>query len=88
MRAALGVGETIDNPASQSLIADYYPPDVRGRAFACQRATPFFGQALGTGRRRRRGGDCSSWRWAFLVVGVPGSLLALVVWRLPEPRPG
>ena len=49
VRAALGVGETVDNPASQSLIADYYPPDVRGRAFALQRATPFFGQAIGLG---------------------------------------
>jgi MFS family permease len=28
------------------------------------------------------------WRWAFLVVGVPGSLLALAVWRLPEPGRG
>jgi MFS family permease len=87
VRAALGVGETVDNPASQSLIADYYPPDVRGRAFALQRATPFFGQALGLGVA---GGVAAvlSWRWAFLLVGVPGSILALVVWRLPEPRRG
>lgn len=87
VRAALGVGETVDNPASQSLIADYYPPDVRGRAFALQRATPFFGQALGLGVA---GGIAAvlSWRWAFLLVGVPGSILALVVWRLPEPRRG
>ena len=49
VRAALGIGETVDNPSSQSLIADYYPPDVRGRAFALQRATPFFGQAIGLG---------------------------------------
>ena len=87
VRAALGIGETVDNPASQSLIADYYPPDVRGRAFALQRATPFFGQAIGLGVA---GGVAAllSWRWSFLVVGVPGSILALVVWRLPEPRPG
>ena len=49
VRATLGIGETVDNPASQSLIADYYRADVRGRAFALQRATPFFGQALGLG---------------------------------------
>jgi len=87
VRAALGIGETVDNPASQSLIADYYPADVRGRAFALQRATPFFGQALGLGVA---GGVAAllSWRWAFLLVGVPGSILALVVWRLPEPRRG
>lgn len=87
VRAALGIGETVDNPASQSLIADYYPAEVRGRAFALQRATPFFGQALGLGVA---GGVAAllSWRWAFLLVGVPGSILALVVWRLPEPRRG
>jgi MFS family permease len=87
VRAALGIGETVDNPSSQSLIADYYPPDVRGRAFALQRATPFFGQAIGLGVA---GGVAAvlSWRWSFLVVGVPGSILALVVWRLPEPQRG
>lgn len=87
VRATLGIGETVDNPASQSLIADYYRADVRGRAFALQRATPFFGQALGLGLA---GGVAAvlSWRWAFLLVGVPGSLLALAMWRLPEPRRG
>jgi MFS family permease len=87
VRATLGIGETIDNPASQSLIADYYPSDVRGRAFALQRATPFFGQALGLGVA---GGVAAvlSWRWAFLLVGVPGSLLAIATWRLPEPQRG
>ncbi|MFZ6002910.1 MAG: MFS transporter [Actinomycetota bacterium] len=87
VRAALGIGETVDNPASQSLIADYYGIEVRGRAFALQRATPFFGQALGLALA---GGVASllGWRWAFLLVGVPGSLLAIAVWRLPEPRRG
>jgi MFS family permease len=32
VRAALGAGETIDNPASSSLMADYYPVKLRGRA--------------------------------------------------------
>lgn len=87
VRATLGIGETIDNPASQSLLADYYRPEVRGRAFALQRATPFFGQALGVGLA---GGVAAllGWRWAFLIVGVPGSILALAVWRLPEPTRG
>ncbi len=87
VRATLGMGETIDNPASQALLADYYRTQVRGRAFALQRATPFFGQALGVGLA---GGVAAllGWRWAFLVVGVPGSLLALAVWRLPEPTRG
>jgi MFS family permease len=87
VRATLGIGETTDNPASQSLLADYYRTDVRGRAFALQRAAPFFGQALGVGLA---GGIAAllGWRWAFLLVGVPGSILAVAVWRLPEPVRG
>jgi MFS family permease len=87
VRAALGVGETIDNPASQSLLADYYPVATRGRAYAYHRILPFVGAALGT----VLGGVVAAtlgWRWAFLLVGVPGSLLAVLVWRLPEPARG
>jgi MFS family permease len=84
IRAALGIGETVDNPASQSLLADYYPAERRGRAYAAQRAAPLVGTALGTGV----GGLVSAtlgWRWAFVLVGVPGSIIALMCWRLPEP---
>lgn len=87
VRATLGIGETIDNPASQSLIADYYKPDLRGRAYAYQRVAPTVGQAIGLGI----GGIVGAvfgWRAAFLIVGVPGSILALVVWRMQEPIRG
>jgi MFS family permease len=87
VRAALGVGETVDNPSSQSLIADYYPTGIRGRAYAYHRILPFVGGALGT----VLGGVVAAtlgWRWAFILVGVPGSLLAIAVWRLPEPARG
>ena len=87
VRAALGVGETIDNPSSSSLIADYYQAEVRSRAFAFVRVAPLAGTAIGTAL----GGLIAAnlgWRWAFLLVGVPGSLLAIAVLRLPEPQRG
>lgn len=87
VRAALGIGETIDNPASSSLTADYYAPAVRGRAFALQRVAPIVGTAVGTALGGLVGA-VFGWRWAFLIVGVPGSLLALAVLRLPEPPRG
>ena len=87
VRAALGVGETIDNPASGSLMADYYPATTRGRAYAYQRAAPTVGIAVGIAVGGVVG-DALGWRAAFLVVGVPGSLLALAVWRMTEPRRG
>lgn len=87
VRTAVGVGDTIDDPASQSLMADYYPARVRGRAYAYFRATPTVGRALGIAV----GGGVGAllgWRAAFLVVAVPGLLLALGVWRLREPARG
>lgn len=87
VRSTLGMADTIDNPASQSLLADYYEPSVRGRAYALQRLAPIVGTAAGTGLGGAVGA-LFGWRWAFLLVGVPGSLLALAVWRLPEPTRG
>ncbi len=87
VRMTLGVGETIDNPASSSLLADYYAPDRRGRAFALQRLAPIVGTAVGLGLGGLVGSTLG-WRWAFLLVGVPGSLLAVAMWRLPEPTRG
>ena len=84
IRAALGIGETVDNPASQSLLADYYPTERLGRAYAAQRAAPLVGTAIGTGIGGVVGATLG-WRWAFLLVGVPGSVLAFLCWRLPEP---
>lgn len=87
VRAALGVGETVDDPASQSLLSDYYPAEIRGRAYAYQRVTPTVGTAMGLVLGSVVG-SIFGWRAAFLIVGVPGSLLALAVWRLPEPERG
>ncbi len=87
VRTVLGVGETVDNPASASLIADYYPPEMRGRAYALQRVAPTVGAALGLALGGGVG-QLFGWRWAFLLVGAPGSLLALAVWRLPDPARG
>jgi MFS family permease len=87
VRTVLGVGETVDNPASASLIADYYPAEIRGRAYAVQRVAPTVGAALGVALGGGVG-QLFGWRWAFLLVGAPGSLLALAVWRLPDPDRG
>jgi MFS family permease len=87
VRSALGASDAINAPASQSLIADYYPPAIRGRAYAVRQVTPILGTALGTGLGALVAGTIG-WRWAFLLVGIPGSILALAMWRMREPERG
>jgi MFS family permease len=60
---------------------------MRGRAYAYTRVGPFVGYAVGLGVGGAVG-SALGWRAAFLVVGVPGSLLALWLLRLPNPPRG
>ena len=86
-RAVLGAGDAIDDPAVQALVSDYYPVQVRGRAYAWQRVVPTVGLGVGTAL----GGllfHFVGWRWTVLAVGGPGVLVALLVRRLPLPVRG
>ncbi|MCW2544240.1 MAG: hypothetical protein JWM40_1792 [Frankiales bacterium] len=87
VRAALGVGDAINDPCAQSLVADYYPPEIRGRAYAWQRVVPTVGVGVGT----VLGGGLyalAGWRVAVIAVGVPGVFVALLVRKLELPPRG
>ncbi|MFN4183472.1 MAG: spinster family MFS transporter [Hyphomonas sp.] len=85
-RIGVGVGEAGCTPASHSLIGDTVPPEKRGSAIA------FFGLGIPIGSLFGMviGGvlaDAVGWRIAFMAVGIPGVLLAIVLWFLvKEPR--
>jgi MFS family permease len=87
IRSALGFGQAVTEPATASLLADHYPVTERGRAFSVQQCLLFVGFGLGLGIGGLVGATLG-WRAAFLVVSVPGVLIALAVYRLPEPRRG
>ncbi len=86
-RALLGVGQGITEPSASSLIADYYPPSRRGRAFSVQQNLFFIGAGVGLALGGFVG-ERFHWRWAFLIAGVPGLVVAALVYRLREPRRG
>lgn len=86
-RALLGFGQAVDDPSSTSLLADYYPARARGRVFSVQQVLFFVGLGAGVALGGFVGGALG-WRWAFLLVGVPGSLTAIAVFRLREPVRG
>ncbi len=86
-RASLGFGQGITEPSANSLLSDYYERDGRGRAFSIQQALIFGGIALGT-TVSGYVGQYFGWRYAYLVVSLPGLVVAYLVSRLYEPRRG
>lgn len=77
-RVLTGVGEAGTGPASQTMITDLYPPQRRARAQAIY-AT---GSNLGVLVAFAAGGAIAQawgWRTAFIVAGVPGLLLTVVL---------
>jgi len=87
-RVGVGVGEAGGTPPAHSLIADCTTPENRSRAFAIYQLGPPIGGLIGM----VSGGflaDTVGWRMAFVYVGAPGLLLALLVFLLlRDPRRG
>lgn len=87
VRVVLGTAAHIDNPASSSLITDFYPASSRARVFGLQRAAQYVGISLGVALAGVLG-DALGWRAPFFVIVAPGLVVALLVRRLPEPERG
>lgn len=85
-RIGVGVGEAGCTPPAHSLISDIVPPERRSSALAFYS----LGIPVGTLLGMIIGGtlaDYVGWREAFVIVGLPGVALALIVWfMLKDPR--
>lgn len=85
-RIGVGVGEAGCTPPAHSLISDMVPAEKRSSALAFYA----LGIPIGTLLGMMIGGflaDWVGWRQAFLVVGLPGVALAVVVmWLIKDPR--
>ena len=87
-RVGVGVGEAGGSPPAHSLISDYFPPERRATALAVFSLGVPFGILVGflAGGWLNEG---LGWRNAFIVVGMPGLLIAaLVATTLREPPRG
>ncbi|MDX2235052.1 MAG: MFS transporter [Hyphomonadaceae bacterium] len=85
-RIGVGIGEAGCTPPAHSLITDYVPKEKRASGLAFYSMGTPLGSLVGMGL----GGvvaDAWGWRAAFIVCGLPGLLMAVVVaLTLIEPR--
>lgn len=98
-RMGVGVGEATLAPAAFSLISDYFPKERLGTALSVYAMGIFIGSgiALMVGGTVVSAvtdlpavdlgilGTVASWRLTFLIVGLPGLLVGLVIYTIREP---
>jgi MFS family permease len=98
-RIGVGVGEATLTPAAFSLISDYFPAEKLGLAISVYTMGIFFGSgvALAIGGTIVDSvmhlpalhlpllGTIATWRLSFLLVGIPGVFVALLVYTVREP---
>ncbi|MCP5340552.1 MAG: MFS transporter, partial [Sinobacteraceae bacterium] len=98
-RVGVGVGEAALSPSALSLISDYFAPERRGRAIAFYTSGISLGSGLamiiggplialvGTVGRTEWPlvGELYGWQKVFILVGLPGLLMALLMFTVREP---
>ncbi|MGO9850489.1 MAG: spinster family MFS transporter [Steroidobacteraceae bacterium] len=87
-RFAVGIGEAGGTPPSISIVADNFPPARRPLALTIYALGACIGAWLGSSVAGAAA-DYGGWRLAFLVLGIPGVAVALLLWlTVREPRRG
>ncbi len=98
-RVGVGVGEAALNPAALSMISDYFPRKARGRALTFYNmgislgvgvALIFGGQVIAWVASAPPVtvpgiGELRSWQTVFILVGLPGLVIALLMLTVREP---
>jgi MFS family permease len=88
VRSLGGLGEAFYFPAAMSLISDYHGSATRSRAMSMHQSSVYAGTIAG-GAVAGYIAQYFNWQWSFIVFGVVGSLLGLVLAAfLKEPKRG
>ena len=101
-RFGVGIGEAGASPAAISLLYDYFSPKVRTTVLGIFSSGTSIGGGIGLflgGAILSAWGNAwpdpslapfglKGWQVAFMVVGLPGLLLSLLIWTLKEPIRG
>jgi MFS family permease len=77
-RVGVGVGEAGGSPPAHSMISDIFKPKNRALALSVYSIGIYIGILIGFALGSRIA-DMFSWRLAFLVVGLPGVLVAIIL---------
>src|SRR3984893_5872869 len=88
-RMVLGIGEAGYFPAGTALMSDYFSREKRSRIMSWWSTGQYVGLMIGFvvgGVVTAKALPSSAWRLSFLIVGVPGLIVAFIAWRLREPR--
>lgn len=85
-RTGVGVGEGCSGPSAQSLVADYFTRSELAKAMGFLT----IGASMGTAGGLLIGGQLAemfNWRWAFVLMGLPGLLLGAVIYLTMREAP-
>jgi len=101
-RVGVGIGESSASPSAYSLLSDYFSPKVRTTVLAIYSSGVYIGSGIGLflggaiveywnatyPEPSLAPLGIKGWQAAFIAVGLPGLLLALVTWKIKEPIRG
>jgi len=82
-----GLGKAVIDPTHNALIADYYPPETRIKAYSFHRAANAVGQFVGP-LSAGLIAFYTNWRIPFIVFAVPTMVLVVLGLRMREPVRG
>lgn len=99
-RVGVAVGEAVIAPTSVSLVGDYFPPEKQGRPLGIISAGAYIGIGIAMlgggllidylteigGLTLPVLGYFKPWQGTFLIVGVPGILVAIAAYLIYEPK--